>query len=270
MADLAQTHKIDLSVLFLTYNRADLLEITYRSIRERMDFGSLRVEYIVADDGSDPAHVQLHQQLHFDQRVLWPTNTGLGANSNRGIAAARGEYILQIQDDCEFVGPLGLLGTGLDIMRSDSDVGTIQLTNQTAGVPHEVRHTPNGTPYWVFTNDGLPHPRECGERPYSDQPHLKRKRFAEDVGPYAEGVPMTVMEIGYQQRVANQSRWKVAYLPQDWSFCHIGAHRTFNDSLLRAKRLDALERRPVVGAAFRRSRPHLRTLKRLLRAVRSE
>jgi hypothetical protein len=196
-------------------------------------------------------------------------NTGLGANCNRGLAAARGEYILQVQDDCEFVGPSGLLATALDIMRADLDVGTIQLTNQTPNVPHEIRHL-KGTPYWVFTNDGVPHPKECGERPYSDQPHLKRRRFAEDVGEYAEGVPMTAMEIGYQQKVATQSRWRVAYLPNESSFRHIGEQRSFNDSILRARRLDALERRPVVGAVFRRSRPHLRTLRRLLREARSQ
>lgn len=266
MADHAQTDQIDLSVLFITYNRADLLQIAYRSIRERMDFGSLRVEYIVSDDGSDPAHLELQQQLYFDRRILWPMNTGLGANTNRGLAVARGEYILQVQDDCQFVGPSTLLTTGLEIMRSDPDVGTIQLTDQTPGVAHDLRHLPSGTRYRVFVNDLMPHLRACGSRPYSDQPHLKRRQFVGDVGPYTEGVAMTTMELSYQQRVACQSRWRVAHVPGERSFVHLGSERSFNPSILRARRLARLERSRVLGPALRRSLPPLRTLRNLFRS----
>src|SRR5260221_501192 len=118
-ADLTRPLEVDLSVVFVSYNRADLLEVAYNSIRERMDFGTLGVEYIVADDGSQPSHVQTLQRLHFDKRILSRPNTGLGANCNRGIAASSGEYILQIQDDCEFVGSPALLLTGLRILQSD-------------------------------------------------------------------------------------------------------------------------------------------------------
>jgi glycosyltransferase involved in cell wall biosynthesis len=260
-------HDVDLSVLFVTYNRSDLLETAYTSIQERMDFGALRVEYIVTDDRSDPAHVRVLENLHFDKRVLWSVNSGLGANCNRGIAACHGEYILQIQDDCEFVGSRTLLATGLEIMETDPEIGILQLTNQTPAVPHEVRHLANGTPYLVFVNDGEPYKRDCGARPYSDQPHLKRRQFIDDVGPYTEGVPMTSMESRYQQRVACQARWKVAHLPQGRSFSHLGAGRSFNDSLLRAARLERIESLSVLGAAFRRSRPYLKTLRALSRSI---
>jgi glycosyltransferase involved in cell wall biosynthesis len=258
--------EIDLSVLFVSYNRSDLLEVAYRSLQERMDFGALRVEYVVADDGSGPAHVGVLQRIAFDRRILWPINSGLGANCNRGLAASRGEYILQIQDDCEFVGSRTLLATSLEIMRTDPEVGVIQLTNQTPAVPHDIRRLADGTPYLVFQNDGQPHQRDCGARPYSDQPHLKRRQFTHDVGPYADGIPMTSMEIGYQQKVACQTRWNVAYLPQERSFCHLGAARSFNDSVLRARRLERVGRYPVLGTAFRRSRPYLRTLRDLFRS----
>lgn len=264
--ELSRSEEFDLSVLFVTYNRSDLLEIAYSSIQERMDFGALRVEYVVADDGSDPAHICVLQRLHFDARILWPVNSGLGANCNRGLAESRGDYILQIQDDCEFVGPRTLLATSLEIMQTDPEVGIIQLTNQTPDVPHDVRHLADGTPYLVFVNDGQQHKRDCGARPYSDQPHLKRKQFTRDVGQYAEGVPMTSMEVGYQQRVACQTKWKVAHLPEKRSFSHLGAGRSFNDSLLRARRLERIERYPVLGAAFRRSRPYLKTLRNLFRS----
>lgn len=262
------TRRVDLSVLLVTYNRSDLLEITYRSIRERMDFTGLNTEFIVADDGSDRVHVPALERLQCDHRILWPVNTGLGANCNRGIAASSGDYILQIQDDCEFVGSRSLLLKALEIMRADREIGVLQLTNQTPAVPHEVRVLPCGTSYRVFVNDGQPYKRDCGARPYSDQPHLKRKQFTEDVGPYQEGVPMTSMELGYQQRVACQGRWKVAYLPQEHSFVHLGADRSFNDASLRAKRLAQLEEDPLLGPGFRWLRPRLKTARNALRTQR--
>src|SRR5450759_3327150 len=94
-------NEVDVSVLFITYNRSDLLEIAFRSIRERVDFGNLRVEFIVSDDASDPKHLSRIRSLPFDKHVLSAKNRGLGNNCNKGIAAADGKYILQIQDDCE-------------------------------------------------------------------------------------------------------------------------------------------------------------------------
>src|SRR5215208_366310 len=114
---------IDISVLFITYNRSDLLEQAYRSIREGMDFDGLRVEYVVADDGSTPAHIETISTLEFDSRILWPRNSGLGANTNRGISACRGNYILQVQDDFAFVGCRTLIAKSLTIMKADPEVG---------------------------------------------------------------------------------------------------------------------------------------------------
>ncbi|MCX7175723.1 MAG: glycosyltransferase [Proteobacteria bacterium] len=258
---LLPQHAMDVSILFITYNRSDLLEITFQSVRERMNLERLRVEFVVTDDASDDLHASVVRGLPFDKHVLCPVNSGLGANCNRGLAASSGQYILQIQDDCEFIGLNTLLATALDIMQTDLEVGIIQLTNQTPDVPHEVRHLKDGTTYWVFENDGKPNKRACGERPYSDQPHLKRRRFCEDIGPYAEGMPMSDTENDFQQRVAGQNRWRVAYLPQEKSFSHLGAARSFNPAELRAQRLTRLESFPALGVFSR----HLRLFAKRIR-----
>lgn len=252
---------LDLSVLFITYNRSDLLKITYESIRKGVNFGGLSVEFVVADDASDGAHASVVRNLPFDKHVFWPVNSGLGANFNRGLAASSGNYILQIQDDCKFVGIRTLLVTALNIMKTDPEIGIIQLTNQTPDIPYEVRYLKDGTCYWVFDNDQKPYRRDCGERPYSDQPHLKRKQFCVDIGRYAEGMLMSDTENDFQQRVACQAKWRVAYLPQQHSFTHLGAARSFNTSGLRAKRLENLESFPVFGAPARHLRIFLKRVR---------
>jgi glycosyltransferase involved in cell wall biosynthesis len=238
---------LDVSVLFITYNRSDLLEIAFRSIRERMDFGNLRVEFVVSDDASDPAHLSRVRSLPFDKHVLSAKNRGLGNNCNKGIAAADGQYILQIQDDCEFVGERTLVSTAMQILQADSEVGIVQLTQQTPDVIHKMRCFKDGTWYRIYENDGISRRRECGARPYSDQPHLKRRQFCADIGPYLEGVPMTDMESNYQQRVACQHRWRVASMEKAPGFKHLGASHSFNPSHKRARRLARLEAYPLVG-----------------------
>jgi len=230
-----------------------------------MEFGNLRVEFVVSDDASDPAHLSRVRSLPFHKYVLSAANMGLGNNCNKGIAAADGHYILQVQDDCEFVGGRTLIYSAVQILRADPEIGIVQLTHQTPAVAHERRFLEDGTAYLVFENDGISQKRDCGARPYSDQPHLKRRRFCEDIGPYREAVPMTDMELNYQQRVACQSRWRVACIDLASEFKHLGASRSYNPSRERAKRLERLERYPFLGPIFRQLRPAVRRMRNWVR-----
>jgi glycosyltransferase involved in cell wall biosynthesis len=259
---------VDVSILFITYNRSDLLEIAFRSIRERMDFGDLRVELVVSDDASDPAHLSRVRSLPFDTYLLSETNQGLGANTNKGIAGTQGRYILQIQDDFEFVGDRALLFAALQVIQEDPDVGIVQLTNETPDVPHETRFLVDGTRYLVFENDGIPQLQDSGARPYSDRPHLKRRQFYEDVGPYKEGLRLDVMELAYQQQVACQERWRVATIAQASAFSNLGTERSFNPCYRRARRLERLERYPLLGPTLRQLRPAMRRVRGWIRDLR--
>lgn len=260
-----QLGDLDVSVLFITYNRSDLLKIALQSIRERMDFGNLRVEFVVSDDASDAPHHSKILSMPFDKFVIAERNMGLGNNQNKGIAATSGRYILEIQDDFEFIGDKVLIFTALEILESDHDVGIIQLTNETPSAPHEVRYLENGTRYLVFENDGIPQLRDTGARPYSDRPHLKRRQFCEEIGPYRECMRLDLMELTYQQQVACQTRWRVASIAQASSFVNRGVERSFNPSYLRARRLESIERYPFVGPFLKHLRPTIRQVRDWMR-----
>jgi len=259
--------EVDISVLFISYNRSDLLEIAFRSIRERVDFGNLHVEFVVSDDASDPAHLSRVRSLPFHKRVLSAANMGLGNNCNKGIAAVEGHYILQVQDDCEFVGERTLVSTAVQILQADPEVGSVQLTHQTLDVVHEIRCLEDGTRYRIYENDGISRRRDCGARPYSDQPHLKRRQFCADIGPYMEGVEMSEMELDYQQRVACQRRWRVASIELAPGFKHLGASRSFNPAHERARRLARIEGHAIVGPILRRFRPAVRRVRGWVRSL---
>jgi len=260
-----QEPNVDISVLFITYNRSDLLEIAFQSIRERMDFGSLRVEYVVSDDASNTSHHSKILSMPFDKFVIAEKNRGLGNNQNKGIAATSGRYILQIQDDFEFIGDKVLIFTALGILEADHDVGIIQLNNETPDVPHEVRCLENGTKYLIYENDGIPRLRGTATRAYSDRPHLKRREFCEDIGPYREGMRLDLMELTYQQQVACQTRWHVASIAQASSFVNRGVERSFNPYYLRARRLESIERYPIFGPFFKLIRPTIKQVRDWMR-----
>src|SRR5271163_1170845 len=97
MADLGRRTGPTVSVVFITYNRSDLCRGAVQAFRDHCRGESC--ELIITDDGSAPQVVEELRRLAVDRVITSPTNTGLGANTNRGMRAARGSYILHHQDD---------------------------------------------------------------------------------------------------------------------------------------------------------------------------
>ena len=91
------------SIILCTFNRARLLERSLRSLG-RQTIAADQYEVIVVDDGSSdetPAVCERAGRSLPSLRYLpLGRNEGLAAAGNRGIAAARGEALLFIDDDC--------------------------------------------------------------------------------------------------------------------------------------------------------------------------
>jgi hypothetical protein len=84
------------SVVIPTYNRARLLERTLASVfaQEERDY-----EVLVVDDGSTDDTLEVLSRLGERVRVLQQVNAGPGVARNRGIEAARGEYVVFLDSD---------------------------------------------------------------------------------------------------------------------------------------------------------------------------
>jgi glycosyltransferase involved in cell wall biosynthesis len=86
-----------LSVVIPAYNNAGTLAEAIASVRSQA--GPCR-EIIVVDDGSSDATAQIYNELDGpDLRLIRQLNVGPGAARNRGIAAARGEWIALLDAD---------------------------------------------------------------------------------------------------------------------------------------------------------------------------
>jgi glycosyltransferase involved in cell wall biosynthesis len=86
------------SIVIPTYNRADLIAATLRSVhtQEFIDF-----EVLIIDDGSKDNTAEVVQSFIADARFQYlpKPNEERGVARNYGLARARGEYVLFLDSD---------------------------------------------------------------------------------------------------------------------------------------------------------------------------
>ncbi|MCU1237285.1 MAG: tuaH, partial [Candidatus Solibacter sp.] len=93
------------SVVVVGYNRLELLRKTITSFLNTTTYPRNSLELILCDDGSPESVQDQMRLLPFDVFLMASENRGMGNNTNKGIRAAAGAYILQLQDDWECGGP---------------------------------------------------------------------------------------------------------------------------------------------------------------------
>lgn len=216
------------SVVFVTYNRMVTLRPTLESFLRLTDYPRDRLELIVTDDGS-PQSVQSEiRGMPFDVFCLSDRRSGLGANTNRGLAAATGDFVLQLQDDWSCEGPADYLVKAVGILSARPDIGLLILNTHIQALASGGRFEHEGWDVRMFA----PGPQVSADGverfAYSDWPHLKRQDFIRHVGPYLEGRPMWETEIDFGRRVARQNRYGIADFAALSVFRHIGEAHSYN------------------------------------------
>ncbi|WP_084250887.1 glycosyltransferase family 2 protein [Sphingomonas pruni] len=228
------------SVLFLTYNRAHTLVATYESFLARINYPRDRLELILCDDASHEFHQAIIRGLSFDVSLCATRNQGLGANTNKGVRAASGDFILQLQDDWLFVGEPDFLRDVIRTLQCHPDIGMIAFRERSNLAVAETREV-DGSQFDIL----IPDLNDNGEIEsvargvYTDTPHVKRRNFHDIVGYYAEGIPMTKMELAMNRAVSTRADMVVAVKRGPETFRHIGEAYSFNPG---AKREQLIQR----------------------------
>lgn len=179
------------SILIIHYNRPDTLEQCIALARRNIHYPHL--EFILADDGSKPEIVERIRQLPFDEFILSEKNTGLGANTNRGVAACKGEYIFQFQDD-HFLQPgfEDFVAKAMKILQQHNNKGLVRpfLNKAYSSYKHlqldEIAYKEIDKRLWKNGYNGF--------HQHSELPHFKHKSYHQVLGKYAEGIKMIDME----------------------------------------------------------------------------
>lgn len=121
-----QTELPLLSVVIPTMNKVDLLRQTLPAVLTQDPGPGRNFEVVVVDDGSTDDTASYLQSLAAEPllRPVTPgVNVGRARARNYGVAQARGQWVLFLDDD--IVAPEGLLRAHLDLLESHPGWGTI-------------------------------------------------------------------------------------------------------------------------------------------------
>jgi glycosyltransferase involved in cell wall biosynthesis len=129
------------SVVFITFDRLSLrtLRPTFDAFVNLTDYPRDRLQLIVTDDGSPELIQRAIRAMPFSLYSFDGEGGDLGANQNRGIAAASGEYVLHLQDDQICDGPRDYLRRAVSIMESEPELGMLLLSLHPGNTPHQSR-----------------------------------------------------------------------------------------------------------------------------------
>ena len=217
------------SIVFVTYKRLERLRDTYWSLREICRYPNL--EWIVCDDGSSAAIQTQIRKLAFDQYLLSERNQGMGANTNKGLLAANGDYVLHLQDDWTCSGPSDFIESGVELMGERPDVCMVQFW-RVADFPYpSIFHlSASRKRARIFLDFPGMVSEGKGFHIYSDRPHLKRRSVTATVGLYSETIrPVAEVEEDYCNRFEQCADQRVGIIEgYDKVFKHTGEQETFN------------------------------------------
>jgi glycosyltransferase involved in cell wall biosynthesis len=233
------------SVVVLTYRRPVHLRRTLESFLRVNTYPNL--ELVLADDGSPPDLQEEMRRLPFDRFLLPAENRGLGANTNAGLRAATGEYILQLQDDWLCEGPSGFIEAAIDVMTERPEIGMVRLRVPQPGLRSTTWTSRGGLSVRVFDSP----PASRRDFIYTDTPHIKSQAFVEFMGDYLESRYMQKTELDMRDRFNAQSRYRAAVIEGHQPFEHIGDDASFNRPPPLARLSAAFERVPGLRGAVR-------------------
>ena len=95
------------TIVFLVHNRRDELRESLRRMLTASDYDPARLDAIVVDNAStDGSAAMVRDEFPGVELIVNDANVGV-SGWNRGLAAARGEYVLALDDDC-YLPPDGL------------------------------------------------------------------------------------------------------------------------------------------------------------------
>jgi glycosyltransferase involved in cell wall biosynthesis len=216
-----------ISVIFITYKRIDLLKKTYESFLSTTNYPIEKLELILCDDGSSEDIQAEMKKIRFDKYLLVKKNEGMASNVNKGLKAASGKYILQLQDDWVCNGPGDYLNLGIKALEEFPDVGIIRYRLGTDYLHHSKKFNGGLNNICILERDQKDKKKKVNHMKstflYSDTPHLKRSILHEVIGFYKSYKNIAKTEIDFCLRFNKNQKYNAAYIHgYEEVFQHIG------------------------------------------------
>ncbi len=166
------------SAIIPTYNRKELLASAINSVKSQ---NYPKIEILVIDDNSTDGTQEFIRENHPDVRLFSnKKNMGPSYNKNLGILKSRGEYLLFMDSDSEFVNEHSIFSM-VSALKSDPTIGSIGGDGTLEGGKIVASCGRKKTWYGLGKNvdirEGM---KECDYLPTSNC--MTRKSVAENVG----------------------------------------------------------------------------------------
>lgn len=231
--DLSMSDYPLVSILVIHYNRLHTLKECIEYARKNIRYPNL--EYVISDDGSPENVIEAIRSLPFDKYVFAEKNAGLGANTNKGLAACKGEYIFQIQDD-HFIlaGFEDFVEKAIRVLQHEKNMGLVRaLTNkdfdsfimaETKGISYRIIDKP----IWKNGYNGF--------HQHSELPHFKHRSYHEKLGYYTEGTDMIYMENEFSIRFLNAKGYRLFFLKGYSNIFHHATQYSFRPGIYKGMR----------------------------------
>lgn len=249
-ADLANTPRIQVSVIVVNWNRGDLLRGCLRSLAAQR---GVEFEIIVVDNGSTDHSAQVVEDFQNStnlsvQLIRNAGNLGFCAANNQGIAAARGEFIALLNNDAEAEAEW-LLSMWRELANSPA-VGMIACKILVYEDPRKIDKAGH-----LIYPDGQNRGRGTGEIDIGQYDRVEevlwpdgcaalyRKAMLDEIGGFDEDLFAYAddAELGLRARVAG---WRCLYTPQA-----VVRHRRGSTlGVLSSRRLELIERNRILLA----------------------
>jgi glycosyltransferase involved in cell wall biosynthesis len=226
-----------IAVVLLTYARTDYARATLESVLTNLvapGYGNLYVH--IADDGSEPSHVEQLYRLaakHVPHGNISTSNSergGYGRNFNLAMQTVHQcvDYVLPLEDDWQLTRPLDLLpllnaldgSIGVECIR----LGYLSFTQALFG---RVMSAPPEWYKYLLLDPASEEPHV-----FAGHPRLETIAYQKRVGPWPEGLPPGPTEFAVAHNV--EARRGVAWpmdlvMPtRDPLFAHIGSVRSID------------------------------------------
>lgn len=227
------------SVIIIHYNRIEHLKSTINTLLFNLNYPNIQL--IIADDCSKPEIREELLNINCDILVLNQQNFGLGKNTNNALKLCSGKYILQLQDDWDFIGDINMLKDSIKLFDNDENIDLIRYYN-TSKYPYKNKYLNNK--FYEVNYHNLN--ESLKNTLYSDTPHLKRNDFHLKYGFFKENVPMTKMELEFAENYALKRTGKVFFTLSDY-FIHTGEDATHNPFQLKMRKINKLKGIPLLG-----------------------
>jgi hypothetical protein len=204
--------------MLVTYKRTDVAVRTVRGVMDNLTYP--RLEWHVADDGSDPAHLAAIAEAIGDVRTSWSNaeRGGVGRSMNRGMAEClrRADYILWLEDDWECQQPFDLTPC-VQVLNDVGEAGMVRLAYISPGIEGTLVGWA-GRLWWRLSKGPT--------YTFTGHASLRHRRFCEAYGEYREDLPPGATEL-YMCGTFNNRQGPSVILPAwtgEWGpFSHIGS-----------------------------------------------